>query len=225
MTIAERVARVQRRIQDACAGAGRSPDEVTLVAIGKTFPAHVVRAALDAGVPDLGENRAQELREKALVITDARWHFVGALQTNKVRQVVGVAQLIHSVDRIGVAEAIARRARSIGRVQDVLIEVNIGREPSKSGVDPAAVEALADETTRLEGVRLRGLMAIPPATADPEQARAWFRELRALRDRLAETNGHACELSMGMSRDLEVAVEEGATLVRVGEAIFGPRNR
>lgn len=225
MTIAERIARVQQRIEDACARTGRSPGEVTLIAVGKTFPAHVVRAAFDAGVGDLGENRAQELREKATVITDARWHFVGALQTNKVRQVVGIAELIHSVDRIGLAEAIGRRAGSTGRVQDVLIEVNIGREPSKSGVDPAAVEALAEEMVAVEGLRVRGFMAIPPATADPEHVRPWFRELRALRDRLAETQPDAVELSMGMSRDLDVAVEEGATLVRVGEAIFGPRNR
>lgn len=225
MTIEERVAAVRRRIETACQRAGRRHDEVTLVGIGKTFPAHVVRAAFDAGVVDLGDNRAQELREKATVIPDARWHFVGPLQTNKVRHVVGVAAIIHSLDRIGLAEAIARRSEAAGRVQDVLIEVNIGGEPAKTGVEPAAVDALAAAVASLAPLRLRGLMAIPPRTSEPEDGRPYLRDLRSLRDRLVARFPDATELSMGMSHDLEVAIEEGATLVRVGEAIFGSRKR
>lgn len=225
MTIAERVAAVQRRIEEACRRAHRAPGDVTLVAVGKTFPAHLVREVLAAGVADLGENRAQELREKATVIRGARWHFVGPLQTNKVRHVVGVAALIHSVDRIGIAQAIARRAQSAGEVQDVLIEVNIGGEASKNGVEPAGVGRLVDQLADLDGLRVRGLMTIPPLAPEPEGSRRFYADLRSLRDAVVDRCPAATELSMGMSRDLEVAIEEGATFVRVGEAIFGSRKR
>lgn len=223
--VAERAAAVRDAIGQACDRAGRPPGDVTLIAVGKTFPAHVLVEAFEAGLADLGENRAQELREKATVIPDARWHFIGPLQTNKVRQVVGVASLIHSVDRIALGAAVARRARSRGMVQDVLIEVNIAGEVSKSGAEPAAVETLARELSNLEGIRVRGLMTIPPLTPDPEQTRPYFRDLSELRDRLTVDLPEASHLSMGMSRDFEAAIEEGATLVRVGEAIFGSRNR
>ena len=224
-TLAERIDATENRIREACDRAGRARDEVTLVAVGKTFPAHDVRAVYDQGITDLGENRAQELREKAMVIPDAHWHFIGPLQTNKVRQVVGVATLIHSVDRIGLADAIGRRARTTGTVQDLLVEVNIAGEATKSGVEPAALDALASQILAIEGVRLRGLMTIPPMSSEPRDSRPFFRDLRHLSDRLRDISPEATELSMGMSRDLEVAVEEGATLVRVGEGIFGPRRR
>ena len=228
MTIAERVADVERRISAACARAGRSRAEVTLVAIAKGFPPDTVSAALDAGVSDIGVNRAQEFKEKVAVIGDrARWHFVGHLQTNKVRQVVGTVALIHSVDRYGLAEAIARRARSLGTAQDVLVEVNLAGEASKAGIEPPNAVAFALEIATIEGVDVRGFMAIPPLTDDDGSTRSYFAQLRAVRDEfVTRASGRPiAELSMGMSKDFEVAIEEGATLVRVGTAIFGPRSR
>ena len=226
VTLEERLHAVRGRIAAACGRAGRDAAEVTLVAVAKTFPVDRVLAAIEAGAIDIGENRAQELKEKAAVIGDrARWHFIGALQTNKVRQIVGISTLIHSVDRFGLGEAIARRARTLGIVQDVLVEVNIAGEASKAGVEPPGALALATELDGLEGIRVRGLMAIPPQSDDPEGSRPYFEHLADLGTQLQAALPGAAELSMGMTRDLEIAVEEGATLVRVGRAIFGPRSR
>lgn len=225
MTIADNIRAVLDRIEAAALRARRSPDEITLVAVAKTFPADVVLAAIAAGITDIGENRAQELKEKVAVLGDrARWHFVGHLQTNKVRNVIGRTHLVHSVDRFGVAEAISRRALSLGTEQAILIEVNVGGETSKHGVEPPRAVALAEEVDRLDGVAVMGLMTIPPATTDPDGSRVYFKDLSALRDELVTRIPAATELSMGMTRDFEVAVEEGATIVRIGEAIFGPRH-
>jgi pyridoxal phosphate enzyme (YggS family) len=218
------VERTRGRIARAAERSGRPPEDVRLVAISKTFPANVVKEAIDAGVEDIGENRAQELRDKVAILGErVRWHFVGHLQTNKVRNVIGGIVLLHSVDSYGLAEAVARRARSLGIEQDVLLEVNIAGEPSKHGVEPGAAIALASEVAALQGVRVRGLMTMPPITDDPDDSRPYFRDLAVLRDELVRSLPEATELSMGMSRDFEVGVEEGATVVRVGEAIFGPR--
>jgi pyridoxal phosphate enzyme (YggS family) len=226
VTLEERLQVVHERIAGACLRCDRDPSEITLVAVAKTFPVDRVLAAIEAGATDIGENRAQELKEKAAVIGDrARWHFIGPLQTNKVRQVVGTAALIHSVDRFGLGEAIARRARTLGIVQDVLVEVNIAGETSKAGAEPPSAVSLSTELDGLEGLRVLGLMAIPPQTEDPEGARPYFQQLADLGRRLRAELPHAGHLSMGMTRDLEIAVEEGATLVRVGRAIFGPRSR
>jgi pyridoxal phosphate enzyme (YggS family) len=226
MSLEERLADINRRIADACERAGRSRDTVTLVAVAKTFPADRVAAAVAAGATDIGENRAQELKEKAAVLGDiVRWHFIGPLQTNKVRQVVGIATLIHSVDRFGLGEAIARRARSLGLVQDVLVEVNIAGEASKAGAAPPEVTGLASELDALEGLRVTGLMAIPPPTDTPEEAREHFSQLARLRDEVVTRVPGAVHLSMGMTSDFEIAIESGATHVRVGRAIFGPRSR
>ncbi|HYO61670.1 MAG TPA: YggS family pyridoxal phosphate-dependent enzyme [Actinomycetota bacterium] len=223
--LADRYAAVLARVADAATRAGRDPSNVTLVAVSKTWPAHVLADAVAAGVGVFGENRAQELREKVTALGDAaRWHFVGPLQSNKVRHVVGTAELVHSVDRYGLAEAIARRAHTLGIVQDVLIEVNVAGEATKHGVEPAAAVSLAEEVAALDGIAVRGLMTIPPRARDPEETRPYFRELVALRDLVARSVPGATELSMGMSADFETAIEEGATIVRVGEAIFGPRN-
>lgn len=224
VSVAERLAEVKRRIKDAAVRSGRAPSSVTLVAVSKTFSVDVVLDAIAAGITDLGENRAQELREKASVIGGARWHFIGHLQSNKARHVVGTAALIHSVDRIGVAEQIARRARSIGIIQDVLVEVNISGEAAKNGVEPPRATSLTAEVAELEGLCVRGLMTMPPWPDDPEDSRPHYRELAGLRDGLAGHVPSATELSMGMTRDFEVAIEEGATLIRVGEAIFGARH-
>jgi pyridoxal phosphate enzyme (YggS family) len=216
---------VEARIEAAALRAGRDPNEVTLVAISKTWPADVLVEALEAGVTDLGENRAQELKQKVAVLGPGpRWHFVGHLQTNKVRSVVGSVVAIHSVDRFGLGEAIARRASALGISQDVLIEVNVSGEASKFGVEPQRTRALAGELAALDGLNVRGLMTMAPFSDDPENSRRFFASLRELGESLRRDLPDAGELSMGMTRDFEVAVEEGATLLRVGEAIFGPRS-
>jgi pyridoxal phosphate enzyme (YggS family) len=222
--LAGRLEKVVTRMRAAAERAGRDPAAVTLVAVSKAFPTDVILEGIGAGLTDFGENRAQELRAKVTTIGDrARWHFVGHLQTNKVRHVVGSVALVHSVDRYGVAEAIARRARSLGIVQEVLIEVNVAGERTKHGVAPDEAVALAAAADALVGVGVRGLMTMPPPARDPEQVRPYFRTLAELHGSLLQRVPRAGELSMGMSGDFEVAIEEGATIVRVGEAIFGPR--
>ena len=228
--LAERLVRVRERIAAAAARAGRDPEEVTLVAVSKTVGIDAIREGLEAGIDHLGENRVQEFKDKLAALgSAARWHFVGHLQTNKVRHVAGQVELIHSVDRYGLAEAISRRVTASGKVQEVLIEVNLAGEASKSGIDPPRLPSLASEIARLEGIRVRGVMAIPPAPSSSvsasQDSRVYFKELATLRDLVASEVPSATEVSMGMSGDFEVAIEEGATIVRVGEAIFGPRAR
>lgn len=223
MTIAQRFTQVRARIENAALAAGRSSSEITLVAVSKTFDAAAVMEAAAAGATDFGENKAQELKRKAsMVEADVRWHFVGRLQTNKVKDVVG-CELIHSVDSARLAEAIARRAAGRGP-QKVLIEVNVAGDESKAGIEAEQALDLAGRVAELEGLVLAGLMTVPPYPEDPEQSRPPYRKLAALGGQLVRRFPQATELSMGMTRDLEVAVEEGATLVRVGEAIFGPRS-
>jgi pyridoxal phosphate enzyme (YggS family) len=186
----------------------------------------VIVRAVEQGITEIGESRAQELKEKHAVVGDrVNWHFIGHLQTNKVRHVVGVARLIHSVDRFGLAEGIARRANAIGIEQPVLVEINIARDPNKHGADPAQAIRLATEVAGLEGIAVSGVMAMAPFLDDPAATRPYFAELRALSESLVRELPGATEISMGMTRDYEVAAEEGATIVRVGEAIFGPRGR
>jgi hypothetical protein len=208
-TVAARVAEVRERIGDAAARAGRDPASVTLVAATKTVDAPRVQAVVDGGVVDVGENRAQELLAKTAVV-GARWHFLGQLQRNKVRALAPWVDCWQSVDRADLGTEIARRAPGAR----VLVEVNVGDEPQKGGCPPAAVGQLVDELRAL-GLAVAGLMAVPPHDDDP---RRWFTRLREQ----AETLGLA-ELSMGMSGDYEQAIEEGATMVRVGRALFGAR--
>lgn len=223
MTIHDRVAEVRSRIAEAAASAGRDPDRIRLIAVSKNWPADAVRAAADAGITDFGENKAQELAHKLKLVGDlGKWHFVGALQTNKARVVVGRVELVHSVDRVEVAEAISRRAGRMGVTQPVLVQVNVAREPAKHGIDPREAVAFAERVAGLEGVRLCGLMTMPPFGPDPEESRRWFRKLAALGATLTDRVG-ASELSMGMTRDFEIAIQEGATMVRIGEALFGER--
>jgi pyridoxal phosphate enzyme (YggS family) len=213
------VERVREAIARACGRAGRSPDDVLLVAVSKTVEAERIRLAVAAGIPALGENRVQEAREKIETLGHpVPWHLIGSLQTNKAKEAARLFDWIHSVDRVELARELSRRARALDRTLDILIQVNLGEEPQKAGVAPGELKALLDAMTGLESLRIRGLMAIPPAVETPEAARRFFRRLRELRD------GAGLEhLSMGMSADFEVAIEEGATLVRVGTAIFGPR--
>jgi len=200
----------------ACARAGRDPGSVKLIAVGKTKPIEMLREARAAGQTIFGENYAQELRDKADALPGAEWHFIGALQTNKAKLVVGRAALIHTCDRIGLAQELSKRAKTAGVTQRVLLEVNVGREPQKAGVLPEDTASLLDQVRALPALSCEGLMCIPPAESD---ARRHFRSLRQLAERLGLR-----ELSMGMTADYEAAIEEGATLVRVGTAIFGERN-
>jgi PLP dependent protein len=216
-----RLAAVRERIAAAAARAGRSRYDVTLVVVGKSFDVALIRAARGEGQVDFGESRAQELRAKARELGGGfRWHFVGRLQRNKAPDVVGLAALIHSVDRLELAEAIADHARRAGLVQRVLVQVNAGRDPAKGGCDPEATTGLVAKVRMLDGIACEGLMTVPPLDADP---RSVFATLRGLRDDLRCRFPEVEHLSMGMSADLELAVEEGATIVRVGEAVFGPR--
>jgi PLP dependent protein len=220
------LAAVQRRIADAARRAGRREDAVLLVAVSKTVPAERVRAAISAGVPALGENRVQEAREKIAALGRPRpWHLIGHLQTNKVRDALECFDLIHSVDRLPLAEALSRRAVDAGRRVDVLAQLNVGDEPQKGGFAPTALRPALEAMAGLAGLRLRGLMTIPPFPKDPEDSRPYYREMRKLLEdaRGWGIGGELTELSMGMSGDFEVGIEEGATIVRVGTAIFGPR--
>jgi pyridoxal phosphate enzyme (YggS family) len=211
---------VRERIARAAARAGRAPDDVLLVAVSKTVDLPRIRAALAAGVPALGENRVQEAREKIDALGHpVPWHLVGSLQTNKAREAARLFDWIHSVDRAELARELDRRARALGRTVAALVQVNLGDEPQKGGAPPDDVKRLLDAVGGLTHVKLRGLMCIPPAAAVAEDARGWFRRLRALRDETGLQH-----LSMGMSGDFEVAIEEGATMVRVGTAVFGPRS-
>jgi len=222
-TIAENVARVRDRIAEAAGRSGRRPEDVRLIAVTKTVPVERVREALDAGLRDFGENYVQEALPKIREIGEtARWHFVGHLQSNKAKFVVGTFALVHSVDSVALARELDKRAGNAGVVQDVLIEVRLDPAETKTGVEAADLDRLVEATMGLPHLRLRGLMGMPPFFADPEQARPYFRRLKELSERLPTECGR--ELSMGMSADFEVAVEEGATMVRVGTAIFGPRS-
>ena len=218
--LAGRLAGVTRRIAAAAARAGRAPSSVTLVAVSKGFDAATVAAACEAGQVDFGENKAQELQAKAPIVPGVRWHFIGRLQRNKVRDVVGTASLIHSVDRIELAEELAARAARTARMQRVLVQVNAGDDPAKAGCSVAAAPQLVAQVRELPELACEGLMTIPAAGQDPRPA---FARLRKLRDDLRNDFPEVQHLSMGMTHDFEVAVEEGATIVRIGEAIFGPR--
>lgn len=210
------LAAVNARIEAACAKAGRKREEVTLVAVSKTFPAEAVTNAIAAGATHVGENKVQEARDKKpLVQGNARWHLIGHLQSNKAKDAVRIFDVIETVDSAELAGKIGKAAVAAGKRQEILLQVNIGREEQKSGVDPNDVPALAAEVAAIDGVDLRGLMAIPPFDQD---VRPHFRALRELRQRIG-----VAELSMGMSEDFEIAIEEGSTIVRVGRAIFGAR--
>jgi pyridoxal phosphate enzyme (YggS family) len=221
--IASRYGVVRRRVADAADCVGRSPAEVLIVAVTKTHGIDAIRQALLAGINDFGENRVQEFLGKYGLFPTANWHFIGTLQTNKAKDVVGRAVLIHSVDSVKLLAEIDRRALMAGVVQAVLLEVNISGEESKHGFIASDVREALIEASHLPHVSVRGLMTMAPL-GRPQDARWVFRELRELRDSLREMplNGvELCELSMGMSNDFRVAVEEGATIIRVGGAIFG----
>ena len=216
-TIAERVAHVRQRVERAAERAGRSPADVTIVAVSKSFPPQAIEEAAAAGIAHVGENRVQEAAAKipGLRGLPVTWHLVGHLQTNKTKTALELFDIIHSVDSLHLAEALSHRSQ---RPLPVLLEVNVAGEAAKFGFPPDEVAAAAQAVARLPNLDLRGLMTVAPLVSDPEAVRPVFRELRRLRDALG-----LAELSMGMTDDFEVAIEEGTTLVRIGRAIFSER--
>lgn len=233
MRIRDALGLVRGRIDAACQRGGRPAGSVTLLAVAKAQPVEKIAEALDAGIADIGENYAQEMREHAALLSrnppvspltlrgdeKVRWHFVGRLQRNKVRQIIDSVHLIHSVDSLDLAQEIDRRAAKIGKIQPVLLEVNLGSEPTKGGIPPDEVGHFIASLKSLEHLALKGLMTIPPFFPNPEESRPFFRRLREIRDAISLPH-----LSMGMTHDFEVAIEEGATIVRIGTGIFGTRS-
>jgi pyridoxal phosphate enzyme (YggS family) len=225
----ERLEDVRSQINTCAASCQRSPEEITLVAVSKTHPAEIVRAAIAAGVTDLGENRVQEADVKIAEVgrESARWHLIGHLQSNKARRAVELFDVIHSVDSVALAQRLDRVCGEVNREElPVLIQIDLGKESTKSGAAESDLPEIVNAIKQSQLVRLRGLMTMPPYFDDPEQARPFFRRLRELRDELSAQGAFGDaggELSMGMTHDYKVAIEEGATIVRVGTAIFGER--
>ena len=227
MSIQTNLQNIHERIDAACKRANRNPDDVQLVAVSKTKPAAMIDQAAESGQTLFGENYVQEFVAKTEeVTTPVTWHFIGSLQTNKVKYLRGKVAMIHSVDRLSLAKEIDRQWSKLDKPVDILIQVNLGEEESKSGTGEAALQDLVRQVAQLPHVRIRGLMALPPYLDDPEEVRPLFRRLRQLAESIAALKLPGVEmreLSMGMSHDFEAAIEEGATLVRVGSAIFGSR--
>jgi pyridoxal phosphate enzyme (YggS family) len=226
--VAVNLARVRERIARAAERAGRSADEITLVAVSKTFSVGAIRAAYQAGVRHFGENRVQEMDAKRpkLADLDATWHFIGHLQSNKVRLATQLFDRLDSIDSLPLAQKLDSATPDQGKRPRALIEVHLGGEKTKGGVAEAGLAALAEGLAALANLELRGLMTVPPYSDDPERMRPYFRQLRALRDTLSQRLSHQFPvLSMGMSHDFEVAIEEGATEIRVGTALFGARSK
>ena len=223
--IAQNVENILQRVAFTCTKAGRKPEEVTLIGVAKTFTSEAVGELVHAGVLDVGENYVQELQEKHRALNDERirWHFIGHLQSNKVKNIAPWIHMIHAVDSVSLGEEISKRAEQSGRVIPILIEVNTTGEQSKFGAAPEAVMGLAKDLMRFPHINVTGLMTIGPFLPDPEQSRPAFRMLNELRQHLRQDGFTLPHLSMGMTNDFEVAIEEGATLVRVGTAIFGKR--
>ena len=227
--LAARLAAIRARLAAAAKNCGRGADEVRLIAISKTHPASAIKKVIEFGAVDIGENRVQEAEGKIAEIgrDAARWHLVGHLQANKARRAVHLFDLIHSLDSLDLARRLDRLCHEEGRDElEVLIQVDLGHEETKSGIDVSELTHLVDSLGPLDRLKLTGLMTLPPFFDDPEQSRPFFRRLRQLRDELAARGAFGVgkgELSMGMTNDFEVAIEEGATMVRVGTAIFGER--
>ena len=226
--IRENLTDVERRIKEACLRCGREPSSVRLIAVSKTKPAEMIQEAIAAGILDFGENKPQELRDKYDILPkNLRWHMIGNLQRNKVKYVVGRAVMIHSLGSDELADAIEKEAEKKDLIMPVLAEVNMAGESSKSGLTPEETEAFLRRVSSMKHLKVKGLMTIAPMTEFPEENRVYFRELRNLAVDIARKNidnVDMYELSMGMTGDFEVAIEEGATMVRVGTGIFGARN-
>ena len=227
--IPQRLARVRERIADAAGRSGRRPGDVRLIAVSKTHPIEAVHAAAEAGQLDFGENKVQEALQKIAQSSDTRlrWHLIGHLQSNKARKAAAVVHYVQAVDSVDLLRRVDQAAAAAGRTIDVLIQVDLALEATKYGAPEAEVPAIFAAAADCAAARITGLMLLPPLAENPEEARPWFVRLRGVRDRLGDAGvpgQHLRELSMGMSHDFEVAVEEGATMVRVGTAIFGERD-
>lgn len=224
----DRLEEVEERIQEACRRAGRDRSEVTLIAVSKTKPAEILKEAYDLGIRVFGENKVQELTEKYEVLPkDIRWHMIGHLQTNKVKYIADKVELIHSVDSLKLAETIEKEAAKRNRTIDILVEVNVAEEESKFGLKVEEVIPFIEKVAGFSHINVRGLMTIAPFVENPEKNRSVFADLRKLSVDITEKNidnVNVSILSMGMTNDYEVAIEEGATMVRVGTGIFGARN-
>lgn len=224
--IAQTLESIRGRIHAAASRAGRDPAMITLVGISKTVPPERIREAIDAGLGDLGENRIQEAQEKIpLLPGPVRWHLVGHLQGNKAKFAAELFEVIHSVDSPGLLQRLDRLAGAADRTLQALVQIDLADEPTKFGVEPGRLDAVLEAAAGCGAVQVRGLMILPPYEEDPERSRPWFRRLRDLRDDAATRHPQLTldHLSMGMSGDFEVAIEEGATIVRVGRALFGAR--
>lgn len=225
MTLAERLQEIGERLNGAAQKAGRRPDEVELMAVSKTFPVEAVQEAVEAGQTLFGENRVQEVLSKIPALPgNLRWHLIGHLQSNKVRKILPHIEAIQSIDSLDLARQVNRIAGELHLTAKVYLEVNIGDEASKHGFAPAELQAQMEQLVELDRLAIQGVMGIPPFAPDPEATRPWFSALRELRDDLQVRSGLSLPgLSMGMSHDFEIAIQEGSTLVRVGSAIFGAR--
>lgn len=227
--IAANIAKINSRIEHACRKVNRQPEEVRLIAVSKIKPAELIEDAYNAGQKLFGESYVQEFRDKSpLVAAPVEWHFIGGLQSNKVKYLRGQVAMIHSVDRLSLAEEINRQWGKIDQTIAITLQVNVGEEATKSGCTPGNLDDLVKNVARLPHIKICGLMCLPPHSDDPEQVRPYFRQLRELSNQVAQLglpNVEMKELSMGMSGDFEVAIEEGATLVRIGTAIFGARSK
>ncbi len=221
----ENIQLVQKRLAKAAAKRGVSAEEITLVAVTKTIPLARIRSAWEQGIRHFGENRLQEALPKINSLPpELHWHFVGHLQTNKVKDVLPYFKLVHSLDRLKLARVMQKEAEKTGRVVDVLLQVNIGSEESKYGFEPEEVEAALEEIVSLDRIKVHGLMAIAPMVEDPEEVRPYFRRLHHIFKSLKVAGAEMKYLSMGMTNDFEVAVEEGSNMVRLGTALFGERD-
>jgi pyridoxal phosphate enzyme (YggS family) len=233
MSIAANIASIHERIAAAASRAGRNPKEIALMAVSKTHPPERIREAYEAGLRVFGENRIQEFASKVGALQnlpDAEWHMIGHLQTNKASKTTELFHAVDSVDSLKLAEKLDAAARQLGKKLSVVLEINVGGEIAKSGVAPdsPALDELLIAAPRLDSLQFRGLMTVPPFTDDPQDARPYFRKLRGLRDNIAARKHPGVNMdviSMGMSHDFEVAIEEGSTCVRVGTAIFGERTK
>jgi len=224
----QRLEHIKERIRQAAKSCNRNPDSIRLVAVSKTVPAETVKEAIEAGATILGENYVQDAREKfdALVHYPVSWHFIGHLQSNKAKYAVRLFDLIHSVDSLKLARALDKEVKKVDKIQPILVQVNISGEDTKSGISAEDAPGLISEISHLKNLSIKGLMTMPPYFYQPEKVRPYFAALRELRDQMKKQslpNVSLEELSMGMTGDFEVAIEEGATLVRIGTAIFGER--
>jgi len=226
--IKDNIGKVKERIVSLCAKAGRNPEDITIVAISKGRPVEAIKESVEAGIRDIGENRVQEALLKYYAVKEmnigaVRWHMVGHLQTNKVKDAVAIFDLIHSVDTLHLAREINKQAGKINKIQDLLVEIKTSPEESKTGMTARAAVSVINEIVKLNNIRIKGLMTIAPAVDDAEKARVYFKELREFRDKINSFHLESCDmcfLSMGMTDDYEVAIEEGSNMVRLGRVIF-----